>query len=256
MDLKQLLSEKQAILYQQYVDGGLLVVKETEHYRWFEYGNVSVQSLMSLASSEKILLPVYQSLLLFLLWNNKPLKVLNLGLGGASVERALAVVPNVSLTSVDASQAVIDMAKRYFNLPQNVDVVCQKAEQFVAQTNEQYNVVLCDLFVGSSSPKFLQTQDFYAQLSKVTLADATVIINLQADTDEQLLHALVSVKKYFPYTAIIEFDDYSNIVIIASLHEIPDKTLLQKRLMEFNFLELDCLEHVIGKMRYIRRSNN
>jgi hypothetical protein len=251
MNLNKLLSQECSVLHTINDDGIELIVKETEKYRWFEYGGSSTQSLMNKNEPEKILMPVYQSLLLFLLVKNTPLNILNLGLGGASIERTLATIPNLSLTSVDASQAIIDMAKRYFNLPPKADVVCQQAELFIKQTKNVYDVLLCDLFIGEKNPKFLFKSAFYQQLLKISSANAVVMINLQADTDAQLLHALLAIKSYFSFVVLIEFDDYSNIVIMASLQEIPSKDILLQRLAKFSLVEFTCLDNLIEKMRYI-----
>jgi len=256
MDLKSLLAEKQVLLYQQHIDGCLLEVKETAQYRWFEYEDLSVQSLMSKTVPEQTVMPVYQSLLLFLLLpnkelNNHPLKVLNLGLGGASIERTLAKFPGFALTSVDASQTIIDMAKNYFQLPEKVDVVCQKAELFIQQTKAIYDVVICDLFIGSKNPGFLFQQDFYRQLAKITCSNAVVMINLKANSDEQLLSVLLKIREHFPYIALMEFENHSNIVIICSSLEIPEKEVLQQRLLHFSAVTFTCLHEVIEQMHYI-----
>jgi len=251
MDLKEFLSEKSSTVHQQYIDGVLLEIKETKQYRWFEYGGISIQSLMSIAQPEKVMMPVSQSLLLFLLIRNGSLNVLNLGLGGGALDRALVNIPNLSLSSVDASQPIIDMAKYYFNLPGKVEVFCQQAEQFIHKTTTQYDVVLCDLFIGEENPGFLFTDIFYEQLAKITNHRAIISINIQADTNEQLLLALFAIKKHFPCVALIEFEDYSNIVIICSLEKIPNKAVLKQRLAEFILLDLTGLGDIIEKISYI-----
>ncbi len=255
MDFKKLLTKKHSLLYQQDAGGSVLSVKETADYRWFEYGGEVVQSLMCKAVPEQILTPISQSLLVFLLWRSRPLKVLNLGLGGASLERSLATIPSVLITSVEYSQAVIDMAKRYFNLPKKVHVVCQKAEDFIQQphneTYTKYDVVLCDLFLEEKSPEFLFTQDFYFHLNNITNDEAVVMINLQAESDEQLLTALIGIKQHFPYIALIEFDDYKNIVLICSLVEIPNRDILNEALKNFEQINFTELNKVIKKIRYI-----
>jgi len=255
MNFKKLLAKKHTVIHQQDINGSVLAVKETEQYRWFEYGGNVVQSLMSRVDPQQILTPVSQSLLVFLLWKSKPLKILNLGLGGASLERTLATMPSLLITSVESSQAVIDMAKSYFNLPRKVHVVCQKAEQFIQQAHTQpytkYDVVLCDMFIDEKSPEFLFTYDFYFQLKNIVVDNAVVMINLQAESDEQLLTALLEIKKQFPYIALIEFDDYKNIVLICSLADIPTREFLQERLTEFTQVNFTDLDKVIKKIRYI-----
>jgi hypothetical protein len=254
------LSDQYKVIYQRNISGIALVVKENDQYRWFEYGGSAIQSLMSKQRPDQIIMPVFQSLILFLLLDNNifkknSLKVLNLGLGGASIERALCTIPEIEITSVDASLNIIEMAKRYFKLPKQVKVACQKAEMFIQQTNDFYDVVLCDLFVDGQSAECIFNQEFYFNLSKITFDNASLMINLQAENEAQLLHVLLSIKKCFSYIALIEFDDYKNIVILASAQEIPNQAKLLSRLKNIKsdfpcFQNLE-LQQVITKMRYI-----
>lgn len=251
MDIKKLFAGKQNILYQQVNAGNSLLVKETEHYRWFEYGGHSIQSLMDKRSPEKLLMPVAQSFLFFLLLNQQPLKLLNLGLGGASLERSLASIGNLSLTAVEASRPIIDIAKRYFNLPKKVQVTCQKAEAFIKQSAATFDVILCDLFVGETSPDFLFTSGFYAQLKNISAYNTVLMINIRATSNKQLLTLLLKIKKYFPYLAVIEFDDFANIVIVCSLHAIPSRDILQQRFVNCPQLVSTDLDNVINNFCYI-----
>jgi len=254
MDLTTLIEQEYKILHQQDIDEVTLTVKDTAQYRWLEYGGKTVQSLMDKEQPERLITPVFQSLMLFLLFDNKAINVLNLGLGGACFERALATIPNLLLTSVEASQPVIDIAKQYFTVPKKVNIVCKRAEEFILQTKIKYDVVLCDLFIDERSPEFIFTQNFYFQLDAITSNKAIVMINLQVDTNERLLQTLLFIKTYFPYIALIEFDDYKNIVIICSLHEIPAREILHERLASFTHLSFSYLDKFIEKIRYMPHS--
>jgi len=255
MEIEQLLANNTTLLHQQDLDGCLLEVKETAQYRWFEYDGKSIQSLMSKATPEKVIMPVSQSLLLFLLLDNNPTNILSLGLGGASIERALVSLPNIKITAIDASQPIIDMAKQYFDLPSSIEVYCQQAEQFVEETTIQCDVVLCDLFIGEKSPEFLFTELFYEQLNKITSRKGVVSLNIKAQNNEQLLKMLFAIKKYFPNIALIEFEDYSNIVILCSYKAIPNQTVLHQRLVNFTKVELSGLKKTIDNMFYIPINN-
>lgn len=251
MDLDKLVKLDYTVLHQEMVSETILSVKETLEYRWFEYGSQSVQSLMNKANPAQLISPVAESLLLFLLFKDTPLNILNLGLGGASLERALSLLPKVAITSVEMSPAIIDIAKTYFNLPNTVNVVCQQAECFIQQTNKEYDVVICDLFVDENSPDFLLSSDFYMQLKHATLYHGIIMMNVCVDTEDKLLHMLVNMKKYFPYIALIDFTDYKNIIVIGSSHELPDKKSLRKRLSGFTGITFTSLAEAIHKMRYI-----
>jgi len=239
------------VVEQKLIDGVLLVVKETEQLRWFEYGGFSTQSVMNKHQPTQILTPVSRSLLLFLLFKQAPLSILNLGLGGAALERALVTIPNLTLSAVEASPTIIDMATSYFNLPEQVKVFCQKAEQYIDQTTEVYDVVICDLFIGEKSPDFLFCDDFYEQVASITCDQAVLMINIQADTNLQLFNALSAIKKQFPHIALVEFTDYSNIVLICSLQKIPNLSILVKDAKELTQSILFDINSLLDKIIYI-----
>lgn len=239
------------VVEQKMIDGVLLVVKETDQLRWFEYGGFSTQSMMNKHQPTQILTPVSRSLLLFLLFKQAPLSILNLGLGGAALERALVTIPNLTLTAVEASQSIIDMAANYFKLPKQVKVFCQKAEQYINQTTDIYDVVICDLFIGEKSPDFLFSSDFYEQIANITTEQAVLMINIQADTNQELFNALSAIKKQFPHIALVEFSDYSNIVLICSLQKIPDLSVQVKDTIELTQSILFDIESLLDKVIYI-----
>jgi len=251
MDLDKLRNEKHCIIAHKIIEGKSLTIKETAQYRWFEYGGNSIQSLMSLSKPEQLISPIYQSLLLFLLWVKGPINLLNLGLGGASIERALSGLPEIKLTAVESSPYIIEMAKRHFHLSENVELYCQNAEQYIRDTKSKYNIVLCDLFIAEKSPEFLFSHNFYFDIAKIVNKKAVIILNIQADNEQQLMHALLAIKEQFPHIALIEFDDFVNIVLICSSYKIPEPNVLQNRLKCYRDINFNCLNDVIKKMRII-----
>lgn len=256
MDLSNLKMTDVVTTEQHMIDGFLLEIKENERYKWFEYGGTSIQSLMNKEQPEKVMMPVAQALLLFILFKKTPIRLLNLGLGGASLERLLMALPNTFVTTVEHSQTIINMAKQHFNLPEQVDVVCEDALQFIQRSEGGYNVVLFDLFIGEKNPEFLFDANFYQQLNTITCPNSIIAINIKADSNEHLIRTLLAIKYYFRHIALIEFSDYSNIVILASTDPIPDKESLQQAFIDFTESNLSCsrwvdLQAAIDKISYI-----
>lgn len=251
INLKDICAQNPEVVYQQSIEDGLLTVKETVQYRWIEFGGNSVQSIMKKTEPSEVVTPVSQTLLIFLLFTAPPTQVLNLGLGGAAVERALAAQRDVHVTSVEASQPVIDIAKRYFGLPERVNIFCQNAENFIRQTAQKFDVVVCDLFSAEKNPGFLLTENFYAALKSVTTRRAVLTVNIQAQSEEQLLTLLMAIRKYFAFVALIEFADYRNIVVLCSSHELPTKETLLARLEGYSAITFTQLNDAIERMHYI-----
>lgn len=254
MDLSKVPTEAAIIIDEKMVEGNWLVVKENKHYRWFEYGGESIQSLMSKANPQQVVMPVAQSLLLFFLFKKIPLRVLNLGLGAGTLERLLMTFSGLSVTSVESSESIIDMAKVHFYLPEKIEVVCQDALQFVMQTQDDFDVILCDLFIGEKNPAFLFSADFYRQLVHITTKDSVISLNIKAESNQHLFQVLSTIKRFFPYVGLIEFTDYSNLVVIASKSEIPNKQTLKQNLSKMSDIASLDLEAAINQLTFIPHS--
>ena len=75
----------------------------------------------------------------------RPVSALLLGVGGAAMWRFMrAYVSECAPTLVDADQAVMAIAKRWFYLSQ--PVVIETAQQFLAGNERRFDVVLVDLY--------------------------------------------------------------------------------------------------------------
>lgn len=251
VDIETILASNCATVHRQIVEGRVLAVRENEQYRWFEFGGQAVQSLMEKARPERIVTPVAQALLLFLLFDHGRSSVLNLGMGGASIERAVAAIPTVSVTSVEACEPIIDIARAYFHLPKAAHIVCERAERYVEKTQARYDVVLCDLFLDESTPAFLGSEEFYSRLTRITTDRVVVLLNIQADTEEELLQMLRSIRRHLPHIALLEFTGYRNIVIVCSPVEIPSRETLLGRLGDSAPLAGTSLRAAIEAMRYV-----
>ncbi|NQZ20574.1 MAG: methyltransferase [Colwellia sp.] len=213
-------------LYRTELSGELLEVREQDTYRWFHYGGDVVQAAIDTSNRENILLPVPQSMLLFLLWQKTSLQVLNLGMGAGTIENALAKLPNIELTSVEEKLEIIEMAKQYFLSPTQNNIIHQNAEEFLQSTTETYDVILCDIFFQQRSPKCLYKEDFYQNLLGKVNSSGSVFINLFPENKENLLRVLTASRAFFDHVTLIDFDDYQNIVLILSQVALPNKAQL------------------------------
>ncbi len=230
-------------IYSTHLSGELLEVREQDNYRWFHYGGNVVQAAIDTLNREKVLLPVPQSMLLFLLWQKLPLHVLNLGMGAGTIENALAKVTDIQITSVEAELGIIEMAKRYFLLSGKNNIIHNNAEDFLRATTQRYDIILCDIFFQQQSPICLYSSKYYQYLDEQLSRSGNVFINLFPENKENLLRVLTASRPYFDHIALIEFDDYQNIVLILSKVALPNKQQLNSwdnsvdKLSNINFKE-------------------
>jgi len=251
MDLNSLKDKKQRLLHQQYIAGVQLLVKETDEYRWFEYGGSVTQSVMNKKNSEQIASPVSQALLLFLLFRVEPLTLLILGSGGGAIERALVNKQDVNLTSVELSQEIIDISKSYFKFPKEVALLCDDGNDFIYKTKIAFDIICCDLFIDRDNPDFLSTENFYKQLCKITTDNSIVMLNIQAEDEALLYEWLLKIRKYFPSVSLVELSNYENIIVMCSKKELPKEDSLLKRLSESSDVIFKGLDKEIKNLYYI-----
>jgi len=237
MDLLTLHAQQGRVVQRYCLNNEEIEIRELEHYRWFHFGDDTIQAMMNTQSSTQVLMPICQAMLLFTLWKNNTLKILNLGMGGATFERFFDNQANIELTSVEQSTQVITMAKTYFSLPEQQYVHCQSAEQFLQQNTQPFDVVLCDLFTQKKNIVGINQPLFYKDIVKNLAKSGVVFINIDPKSEQNLLAILTMASKFFTDIAIIEFENYKNVVLVLSTVPIPSKQTLQQYNQHLNELK-------------------
>jgi spermidine synthase len=106
-------------------------------------------------------------------------RVLVLGLGGGALPlRILHDYPGVHVDAVEIDPVVVDCARRYFSLPETVNVTVGDARRYVATTKERYDIVVVDAYYSDSLPFHLATREFFAQVKGVLAPDGVVAYNI------------------------------------------------------------------------------
>jgi spermidine synthase len=242
-------------LYSTDLNGELLEVREKDNYRWFHFGGDVVQAAIDTSNLKKILLPVPQSMLLFVLWEKKPLNLLNLGMGAGSIENALEKIPNVQVTSVEAEIEIIKMAELFFLSSKNNNIVHQSAEEFIRSSNDQYDIILCDIFYKQQSPECLYSSGFYHDLHERLSQSGTIFINLFPENKENLILIMKASRLYFSHNALTEFNSYQNVVLILSKINLPTKEqLISSNSLPDKTINI-CFEEHINNIHYVPKSD-
>lgn len=208
---------------------GPIYVYENAQYRWLTLDekreqDAVIQGVMSKSKSEQVLVPVNQSMLLFLLKPVTNLKMLNLGLGTAGVERVIYYLFNKtkflntlhSFNTVEINPDVVEIAQTHFYLPKPHSVFLQSAEQFIQQCKIKYDVITIDIFSGEYHQPFLNSALFWQNMTRCCNSSSQITLNLNPKTGQELQLLLALLRKYFKAIALVEFNEYKNIVIVLS----------------------------------------
>ena len=240
----QLEPDESRLLYSRLIENQQIEVREWEHYRWLHVGGGSIQTLMDINAVDQIVLPNLKALLAALLFSTPSRRLLNLGLGGASLERYLASRrPDIDIDSVESNEQVIQLAKDYFFLPERVTVTHDTAEHYVSSCKESYDIILCDIFASEKQPDCLYDSVFYANVFKCLDKKGILAINLMPDSEQDVVDILLPMKNYVDNISLYEVPDHINAIIFASSRKLPSLDMLKTRAnILFEQTDLDLRE--------------
>jgi spermidine synthase len=192
------------------------------------------------------------------LWNPDIKKVLMLGLGGASTQKALVHYhPDVTVQSVDIDPVVAEVAQEFFHYEPSArqKLAVLDGRVYLRSSQDKYDVILLDAYTqgryGASIPPHLVTKEFF-QLARDHLTPNGVlaynVISTLRDYHTDIVAAIYhTLKEVFPQVYVFPAKTSLNVVIVATLDKNPAtldalrktaKALVDSKRMTFpNFLE-------------------
>jgi spermidine synthase len=170
-------------------------------------------------------------------------RVLVLGLGGGALpKRMWHDYPGMQIDSVEIDPVVVDVAKRYFGMPDSprLRVFTQDARQYVATTRDRYDIVVVDAYYADSIPFHLTTAEFFRQVRRILNPDGVVAYNLIGNVEggnSKLFRSFYkTVGSVWPDTYVFPVGIAKennptmirNIILLASDGAVPDSILLDR----------------------------
>ncbi len=146
--------------------------------------------------------------------------------GGTIAHQYSAVFGPVPVDGVEIDPAVIEVARRYFDLDRpNVRAIAQDGRYFLARTPNRYDVVAIDAYRTPYIPFHLTTHEFFALVRSRLAEDGVLAINVgHTGIDLALVEDLAdTVHTVFPSVYLIESQEDYNSVIVATAQptELP-----------------------------------
>ena len=120
-------------------------------------------------------------------------RVLLVGVGGGSLVRSVhRVAPAARIDAVELHRPVLDLARRWFDLPEGPWVVyhVDDGRRFLARGDDRYDLIILDAFGTERVPPHLLSREFMT-LARDRLAPGGVLTaNVIADEDSELAAAV------------------------------------------------------------------
>lgn len=110
-----------------------------------------------------------------------------LGLGGGTVISLLnKYYPETDITSVEFDPMIIEIAEQYFDIKASVKlkIINADALSWVKNTQDKYDLVFFDLYLGRFNPEKGRTADFLKDLKKILTKTGFILYNAHYQNDE------------------------------------------------------------------------
>ncbi|WP_306564047.1 fused MFS/spermidine synthase [Aquabacterium sp.] len=178
-----------------------------------------IQSCMSLADPDELVLDYTRAMMGFLLLNPAPRSVLMIGLGGGALHKYIHKhLPETDLTTVEINPGVIEL-RQDFCIPPDDErsrIFCADGAAFLAKPTHQFDVILVDGFTGDGIPDALCSPGFYRRVKAALAPQGVMVANVQADT-EQTRDIMKRVGRVFDGgTLSFESDEGGNDIVLAA----------------------------------------
>jgi len=166
------------------------------------------------------------------LWNPDLKRVLMIGLGGGSTQRAYQhYYTNAMLETVELDPVVVTVAKRYFGVTETPQhkIHCNDGRVFLRRATNLYDAIIMDAYTttryGSSIPPHLTTKEFFAISSERLTTNGVLAYNVIGQVrgwHADFVGALYrTMKEVFPQVYLFPAVESQNVVVIATKSAEP-----------------------------------
>lgn len=215
------------------------------------------QSRIDLNDPEYLLLEYTRLMFAALFVNDKPLKVLIIGLGGGSLPRTISrYIPDAEIDVVEIDPDVVEVAERFFMFTSGelIKVHTGDGRTFIQNmakdsSCKRYDLVILDAFNSNSIPKHLITKEFLREILQILAPKGVVAANVLIDN--RLFHSMLKTyRKAFKRCYLFMGGIAQNAVFISPGPDAPD---IDKKGIEDKAQELQELYHFTFSMLSVAR---
>lgn len=206
-------------------DAETVYVSEKYGVRSLHIGSDTVQSAMRLARPNDLELSYTRSMMAFLLFSERPTRMLMIGLGGGSLAKFVYHrMPWVTTEVVEVNPRVLAIARQCFHVPEDdarLNVIVGNGADYVRQPGPPPDVIAVDGYDGESQVEELSDKPFYAACHKRLSAGGILVVNLWG-SDRKFHETLVRIEAAFPAgTLCLPAEKPGNIIVFAFRHCPP-----------------------------------
>jgi spermidine synthase len=199
---------------------GPIEVVDTPTQRALHFGTRERQSAMDLQAPCSLVLSYTRAMLAGLLFWESPKTVLNVGLGGGSIPKFLAAhFPECQIDVVELREKVIQIAYRYFQLPEDPRVnlfIADIRDYLRASRLKTYDIVMLDVFDQNGLSDSVKGYTFISECKNRLNPGGLLVINLWSEPEATFRLMATSIYRCFLNQAfVLPVSDRSNRIVIG-----------------------------------------
>lgn len=202
-----------------------IVVKDNGLFRWLTFGGTDLQTLLYKPHPQKNGLAYIKPLILAP--RQFPARTCLLGLGGGGVAHALSsVIKPETITVIELSQEVIDIAHQFFKIDAltGLNIIKADAMQYVTSTaSHTFGHVLVDLYEKDHFPSSCFSDYFFESCQRLLTPQGFLSINIPTKKEYDTIAPWIS-KLFNKQVVTIPIKKYHHYILIGS-HQ-PIKNIL------------------------------
>jgi len=207
-----------------------LSIVRTANTLELRFGADSLQSLINIKNPHRLELKNLKYLLGILLFLPAPQNILLLGTGGGSLIHFLKYhFPQSRLTSVDFDTELQALMHQKMLLPEadeNLHYVIDDAAHFLHHCNQQFDLILVDIFDGSQSPAWLLEPPGIRQILNLLSDRGAVAYNLLIDSEHAFNSFYRNLTRVFEQQVLyLPVEGYDNILAYGFRLQPPKREI-------------------------------
>lgn len=214
------------LIHKDLWDNTLVEIIDQGNHRSLYFGRAILQSRMSLASPEQLLLIYTRFMMISLLTIAPPQRVLLIGVGAGSLIRFLHHhFPTCRIDAVDNSPHIIKIAKGYFQLPENdrVHIHCCDGMDYIANraADNRYDMILVDAFDETGMADNIYTKEFFSLCAARLSKNGVVCSNLWSGRPGAMAAIQNILKACFPSQLYLHVTERGNVIGLSFNGPVP-----------------------------------
>lgn len=213
------------LVHQHEDEEGPITIYQNHNLRYLTFGNQTEQSCLTIDRPHRLEHAYTQAMMLSLLMKADIRAVLLLGLGGGSLARALRHFrEKLKIDAIEYRQSVIDMAKRYFDLPddEGFKIFCTDASEYIESTEKTYDLIFTDLYLPDGMDEAQLNENYLGRCRQQLNEHGILVINFWSNDFKQTLLRQQAIKQAFGDDVLNVQVHGGNTITFAFKNAIPN----------------------------------